>query len=327
MTIRYLISTLLYVLLFSSANLNATPTNRPDPDGQPTLVNIELYVMDIDEIDDIHQKFTGKVYLQATWQDKRLANHISKVYKLDDVWHPRLQILNKQKVFTSLPQVVEVKDKGEVIYRQIYFGNFSQTLNLKEFPFDTQILSFDTISTDFSKDEVKFEFNDKSGISNKFTLPDWEIKQVHYEVLPLTFRNGPEVYDNAKLIIKLKRHVVYYIFKFILPLFLIVFMSWIVFWIDPAEYSTQISISVTSMLTIIAYKFVMGNSLPKVPYLTRLDYIMTFATVLVFLTLLQSATTSILVRKDKEILARKIDYYCRFAVPLTFFIFIFIALS
>ena len=292
MIIRYLCITFFYLLACGLINLNAAiPTSRPDPEGQPTLINIELYVVNIDEVDDIKQKFQGKVYMSAKWQDERLANQGSKVYKLDEVWHPRLQFLNSQKVFTNLPLVVEVNDNGEVFYRQIYFGNFSQELELKDFPFDNQKLTFDIITTNYTSDEVKLEFNELSGISHKFTIPDWEIQQVEFEVLPLTYKKSPDLFDNAKLIINLKRYDDHYIYKFILPLFLIVFMSWLVFWIEPTEYSTQISISITSMLTIIAYKFVIGNSLPKVPYLTRLDIIMIVATILVFLTLLQSATT------------------------------------
>jgi hypothetical protein len=51
--------------------------------------------------------------------------------------------------------------------------------------------------------------------------------------------------------------------KVILPLILIVAMSWIVFWIDPEESGIQISVAITTMLTLIAYRFAVGADLPK----------------------------------------------------------------
>ena len=52
---------------------------------------------------------------------------------------------------------------------------------------------------------------------------------------------------------------------------LIVMMSWVVFWIDPAKFGPQIGLSVTAMLTLIAFQFTLTTSLPKVGYFTVLD--------------------------------------------------------
>jgi hypothetical protein len=56
----------------------------------------------------------------------------------------------------------------------------------------------------------------------------------------------------------------YYLLKVILPLLLIVMMSWTVFWIDPTNGGPQISVAVTSMLTLIAYRFSIGSEGAKV---------------------------------------------------------------
>ena len=66
---------------------------------------------------------------------------------------------------------------------------------------------------------------------------------------------------------------------------IIVFMSWVVFWLGPQHVGPRLSVSVTSMLTLVAYRFLLGQSLPPVSYLTRLDYFLLGATVLVFIAL------------------------------------------
>jgi len=43
-----------------------------------------------------------------------------------------------------------------------------------------------------------------------------------------------------------RREIGYFIVKVIIPLIFIVAMSWVVFWIDPMESGTQISVAITS---------------------------------------------------------------------------------
>ena len=101
-------------------------------------------------------------------------------------------------------------------------------------------------------------------------------------------------------------------------------MSWIVFWIDPTDYTTQLSISITSMLTLIAYQFLALSSLPEVPYLTRMDILMLLSIVLVFASLIEATITAILAKRGDVLLARSVDKYCRYTFPA---IFVFIVIQ
>jgi gamma-aminobutyric acid receptor subunit beta len=110
----------------------------------------------------------------------------------------------------------------------------------------------------------------------------------------------------------------YYLLKVILPLLLIVMMSWTVFWIDPTNGGPQISVAVTSMLTLIAYRFAIGSEVPKLPYLTRLDAFILASSILVFLSLIEVMLTTKLATDNRIDLARTIDRRCRIFFPLTF---------
>jgi hypothetical protein len=50
--------------------------------------------------------------------------------------------------------------------------------------------------------------------------------------------------------------------------------------------------AVTSMLTLIAYRFAIGSEVPKLPYLTRLDAFILASSVLVFLSLIEVMVTT-----------------------------------
>ena len=67
---------------------------------------------------------------------------------------------------------------------------------------------------------------------------------------------------------------------------LVVAMSWLVFWIGPHLVASKISVGVTTMLTLIAYRFAIGGMVPRLSFLTGLDYFVLGSSVLVFLTLM-----------------------------------------
>src|SRR4029077_18712371 len=114
------------------------------------------------------------------------------------------------------------------------------------------------------------------------------------------------------------RNVQHYILKIILPLVLIVMMSWSVFWIDPVTSNSQISVAVTSMLTLIAYRFAVDSQLPRLPYMTRLDSFFLTSTLLVFFSLIEVLVTTVLENQKQTERAKKLDRYCRVIFPVIF---------
>jgi cadmium resistance protein CadD (predicted permease) len=101
---------------------------------------------------------------------------------------------------------------------------------------------------------------------------------------------------------------------------MIVFMSWAVFWISPSQLGPQIGLSVTSMLTLIAYRFAIGNIVPNVDYLTRFDKFVFGSTLLVFLALIETVISGSVSFSKNEELANSIDRYSRFIFPGVFIV-------
>jgi hypothetical protein len=95
-------------------------------------------------------------------------------------------------------------------------------------------------------------------------------------------------------------------------------MSWAVFWIDPKQVGPQIGVATTSLLTLIAYRFLLGGIVPRVSYLTRLDIFILGSTILVFLALVEAVVTGQLGSRDKERLALRIDRWSRLAFLVVF---------
>jgi len=295
---------------------------RPGSGDAPTRVEVLVYVLDVDAVHTAGQSFDANVFYLFRWRDERLAPSDGKrrVLPLDRVWHPNFQLLNQQKVWSTFPELVEVLEGGWVIYRQRVWGAFSQPMDLRDFPFDRQTFSVQLVAAGNSPDEVEVVVSPESGIPGKLSVADWRV--VGSRAKPFTFRFPGVSRGMAGYVFSFDaaRRTGYFVIKVILPLVLIVAMSWIVFWIDPREAGTQISVAITSMLTLIAYRFAVGANLPQVSYLTRLDYFIMASTVLVYLILVHVIATSSIAKSGRYDTAVAVDRVSRCFFPLVFIV-------
>lgn len=300
--------------------------SRPGRDmGSPTKVEVEIFLIDIDDVDGASQSFDANVYYELRWSDPRLVKEDRSERRLPlyDIWHPRVQLINQKNVVKSFPEIVEITPSGEVIYRQRMYGSFSQPLELQEFPFDQQVFEIQLGAVGYNSKQVQLVVGSDNRVSKLFSLPDWNIinwKVESRSVQP--FHGSDNMVGIIAFSVKATRRAGYYIGKVIIPLFLILAMSWVVFWIDPRETGPQISVAITSMLTLIAYRFSIGTNLPKVEYMTRLDLFILASSILVFASLIQVVTTSSFAKSDRIMLARKIDISCRWLFPVIFILIV-----
>src|SRR5437870_5291921 len=292
--------------------------DRPNADSGPTQISVGIWVADISNIDSAQQTFTAEIAVVLRWKDPRLVHTGNGVvrYPLEQIWHPRVGVVNEtNSVSRKMPDSVEVDPDGMITYRQRYVGAFTQPLRLQSFPFDRQTFRVQLVAVRYQSNEVMFVpdqvwirdgLKDAGGISPSVTLPDWTIEK--WEVKPLVYALAPRhQYSSYAFEFTASRNVQHYILKVILPLVLIVIMSWAVFWIDPINANSQVSIAMTSMLTLIAYRFAIDSQLPRLPSMTRLDAFILTSTLLVFLSLIDVVATMILDHPQKQKRAKRTD--------------------
>ena len=283
-------------------------------------VEVKMVLLDVDEIDNVKQTFTANLATAMRWQDHSLAHQgpgsISK--PLTDIWYPSVQILNQQRLVATFPKVVEILPDGTVVYRQRYWGNFSQPLELKSFPFDTQKLKVIVANVGFGMQSVRLLPSSDSGISEKFSMPDWTVTEWDFAAVDLPIEENDTPIRGMVFSLDVKRDTSYFKYKVIFPLVLIVMMSWMVFWIDPSLVATQISVSVTAMLTLIAYRFALAGLIPRLAFLTSLDFFVLVSTLAVFISMIEVLYTAHLATNDQLKKARQIDRHARWVLPLIF---------
>ena len=191
--------------------------------------------------------------------------------------------------------------KVRTIRRESGIGQFRQEFDFKKFPFDKQKLKIKIASGARStsiieeawpytgKAAVHFITPDKGaflGLENYLNnvseqyLKEWSVKSVNIKSEEIIVENFYNKYLNKThsysdntidLILNIERNSAYYIYKIIIPVFLILSIAWFVLWIPTHKLDARLTTSVVAFLSLIAYIFVFSDDIPKLNYLTALD--------------------------------------------------------
>lgn len=295
---------------------------KPDSEAEPKKVSVRVGLLDFNEVDDGKQSFTANIYFEAKWRDESLAHKgpLEITKPKSEVWNPQFSIVNRRGAVTAtLPEIVRISPSGDVTYSQRIYGDFSQYLDLKDFPFDTQEFSIQVVSP-HKANEIDVVQNSElpSRIAEKITLPDWTINDWSVTFDDFRVESGAIPRGAFALKFVAKRKQGYFIYKIILPLVLIVTMSWVVFWIPLAVTAPRIGLPATVMLTLIAYRYSIDQIIPQISYLTRIDMFILLATVLVYFSLIETAIAAALHERNHKKWARQLDRVCRVVFPLLF---------
>jgi len=304
--------------------------SRPDPEGVTTKVTVGIYVIDLMAVDDLRQTFTADFFAIVSWKDPRLAldsedkQGTPRLFQMDEIWHPQLMIINERDLDKHYDDIFRVGSEGHVDYIQRFQGELTTHLALQDFPFDSQILRIKMASIRYTPEEVELVMDTKrSGSRGTFSIPGWTVGDTGVQGTTEYIEVQDRHLARIDLVGEVKRHTGYYIIKSLLPLMLIMFMAWAVFFIPPASLGPQIGVPTSSIFALFLFMHRISQLLPRISYLTRMDRFILGAITLVFLTLAEAIFTSVLAIKEKGELARKIDRWARF-VYLALLVFVLV---
>ena len=105
----------------------------------------------------------------------------------------------------------------------------------------------------------------------------------------------------------------------VLPLIVIVLLSFSVFWMERSSLGDRISVSFIGILTAVSYQIVMGDSMPRIAYVTVIHGFMYFSFVTMCATVIINLLVGALDKKGQSELGDVIDRRCRWIFPLAYF--------
>jgi hypothetical protein len=266
-------------------------------------------------------------YLIADWKDMRLVDTTHgdsdawRVYQPGEIWMPRFQFPNAVTPHTRYDSELGARADGSVRYLERWSVSLSSRFDLRRFPFDSQTLrlSVQPFLANASR-EILNGRPEMTGIKQEASeaLAQWQVGTIEFASHWVQLDNSKRYISQLDFDIAIKRRSAFYIWKVFLPLLLMVCLSWTVFWVDPIDLSAQVTISVTTILTIIAFGFSIAASLLRVPYLTYVDAFFLTCYVFVFLSIVELIAVHFHHRRERGAHAMRIRSLARMGLPAAF---------
>jgi hypothetical protein len=290
--------------------------------GTPTVVGLTMMFQDISRLNDVEQTMAADVTVIARWRDPRLADPARGGGSADcalpgkNLWMPSIEPenLRSRQVFYDPRFLVDAD--GTVTLARRLLVEVANPLDLHDFPFDRHQFRIRLWPTISRADEVIFHpLHQSLPISRDLTVLGWKVGSPTASVDEGKRFGREGSFSYYDVVVEMVRDWRYYAWKLGLPLLLIVFMGYGVYFLPPSATAQQVALGMTAMLTLIAYMLALGSTLPKIPYLTRADRLFVGCAIIVFLGLLKAVLTAVWVQQDAQNLIRWVDRLGRMLYP------------
>ena len=199
---------------------------------------------------------------------------------------------NKEKLVNPVFQITYDNNELRTLRTEKGVGFFRQSFDFEDFPFDTQklVVRFKTGVGNFIETKNFTLLTPEEGVFlnlEKFINPEtnklkaWKIKkdgilvknniinEDAYDIYSKKINSRSENVLDIEIIIE--RNWSHYVWKIMLPVFLILCVAWYVLWIPTEKYEARLNTSIIALLALIAYNFVFQDDIPKLEYLTDMD--------------------------------------------------------
>jgi hypothetical protein len=284
-------------------------------------------------LNDADQTLDLDLYLTARWRDARLADasrgtaSAACPVPAGRLWMPQLEPERIRSRQTFYPDRFFVDGDGIVTLMRRVWTKVSHPLDFHAFPFDRHEWRMTMWPVDSRTDElVLVALQRMSGRSERLSLQGWNVGAMRVEAATgVRDQRGGE-FARADAILHLSRDWGYYAWKLGLPLTLIMFMAYGVYFIPASAVPQQIGLGTTSMLTLIAYMLSLNSTLPRISYLTRADRFFAGAAILVFAGLMKAVLTLALSQGPKAKVIEDVDRWGRWLYPVAMLCNLLIAL-
>ena len=271
----------------SGATANAIVTIAP-----PLVFHTRMSMFHLDEINTVAQSFRADVYIEYRLRGITSDPDEGLVKALFDAYGFREDMLElfmaidviSMERWTSISPSSTVPNTYDYALRLRARAIFAEQYELAEFPFDVQDMHITTTlnipkiratlieNLEFPSIMMHRTFQHKS----VFDIVYGEVLSVEMTTSDPSESGAGYIYPRCTFITTLSRHHGYYITNVLSPMMVLTYLAAVSAGAvdsDGARMSTadRLSVTLTLMLTAVAYKFIVASALPQVSYLTSLD--------------------------------------------------------
>jgi len=342
-----------YTLLIQAASQNSAKTgdfrllagiNAPqvlegniEPNSEsvlqpPISVKVGLLLQEIINLNQQDEIMKAVATIKMEWTDPKLAFNpddclcTKKLYTensynkfLEDVkgdW-PDFTFFNQQGNRWSQNRLIEIDTSGHVSYLERFSTDFQLDFDWQAYPFDQQdfYIKMDML---YPEDRYRFELlEDYSAIDpghgeDEFILDEFDTSissVVASQQIPtsrFTFHFSAP------------RHLEYYLFRIIIPILLIICVSYVTFFLK--DYTRRMEVATGNLLLFIAFSFSIAENYPRMGYLTFLDAIMAITFFINTMVVVYNVYLKWLENKEMREKAERIDKFMDWVYPIAYLV-------
>ena len=289
-------------------------------------------INEISNINPINETFTADFYL---WFRHKGYLDYSKIEFLNAVEDLRL----------SDEPIMEMT--GQNIAHRAYRtkGDFKAAFNFRNYPFDSQTLSIRFRHKKFNSERLVFVTDDigmqryggrtpaerlKEYLGLSKEAP-WQLQDILVfsdigaadSTLgnPGMFHAKADTaisYSRFNVVTEIERNAKSYVLKNLIPLFIVILLGYIMLFVSPEgpPFVARMSLGLLALLTAVFLRVEAAGQLPNIGYLVALDYMYFAVYVLILSGIVITVAKHRALRRGKDILAKRLDYFGRMFQPI-----------
>lgn len=274
------------------------------PSEEGVVVWIEVWVQEVNSVNEITSDFDMDIYVTELWIDQALKYENMNPCKynlslnkeiLDHIWKPNTVFINSKSAMihkSPFPNVfLMVYPNGTVWVNYRVQVKGPCLMDFTSFPMDEQTCLLTFESFNYNNQEVDMQWISTKTplilLKDQITLPDFVLSNYTTSIAKVTYPAG--VWNELTMTFTFTRRYGWYIFQAYVPTYLTIFISWISFCLGVKMIPARTMLGVNSLL---ALTFQFGNimrNLPRVSYIKALDVWMLSCLSFVFCSLLELA--------------------------------------
>jgi len=228
---------------------------------------------------------------------------------------PEFTIFNQQGHRWIQNSTVLVWSNGKVEHFERFTCTLQTSFDFRNFPFDTQKFA---IQIDNLFPEWLFVYDNLKGyseISHQLGEEEWIVTNHRVNFTSVLARRDWPV-SRFSFSFQAKRHLTYYFFRILLPLIIIIVVSWFSFFLR--DYSKRVDVAGANLLIFIAFNFTISNDLPRLGYLTFLDTLLVTTFIITGVVVIIAYQLRHMIDLGKEAKVHRIDRYIRWFYPFVY---------
>ncbi|UCF47351.1 MAG: hypothetical protein JSU89_09240 [Myxococcales bacterium] len=307
----------------------------PKGDG-PVVVQASFQLRDINDIDDEAETFEFGGVLKLTWRDERQAfdpdvfgvdeKIYQGVYQFNEIspgWFPQVVLVNESGLFEKHGVILRVQSDGTATLVETVNAAAEADLNLRRYPFDRHRLdaTFEVLGADNSEVVLQAASAPAGPSDHKVQTPQWRLTNISTSTQDrgASYAGRRGIASAFVVSMEVERESFFVVRLVVIPLMLIVMLSWSVFWMERSSLGDRISVSFIGILTAVAYQIVVSEIQPDISYLTLMHGFLNLSLFIMCAAVVINLVVGALDRRGRSDAGDRVDRRCRWIFPATYF--------